>query len=60
LTQTVNTIDYGIKAVTENGDQTKVSFGKDTGRMPIDLLETTGLAIKLYFSPKQRNDKKLA
>jgi hypothetical protein len=25
-TQTVNTIDYGIKAVTENGDQTTVSL----------------------------------
>jgi hypothetical protein len=37
-TQT-NTIDYGIKAVTENGNQTTVSLER-IGRMPmpIDLL----------------------
>jgi hypothetical protein len=38
-TQTTNTIDYGIKAVTENGEQTTVSLER-IGRMPmpIDLL----------------------
>jgi hypothetical protein len=38
-TQTTNTIDYGIKAVTENGNQTTVSLER-IGRMPmpIDLL----------------------
>jgi hypothetical protein len=37
--QTTNTIDYGIKAVTENGNQTTVSLER-IGRMPmpIDLL----------------------
>jgi hypothetical protein len=37
-TQTVNTIDYGIKAVTENGDQTTVSLEVGRMPMPIDLL----------------------
>ncbi|MBU2062747.1 MAG: M1 family metallopeptidase, partial [Bacteroidetes bacterium] len=38
-TETTNTIDYAIKAVTENGDQTTVSLER-IGRMPmpIDLL----------------------
>jgi hypothetical protein len=35
----LNTIDYGIKAVTDNGDKTTVSLER-IGRMPmpIDLL----------------------
>jgi hypothetical protein len=35
-TQTLNTIDYGIKAVTENGDQTMVSLER-IGRMPMPI-----------------------
>jgi hypothetical protein len=35
-TETTNTIDYGIKAVTENGDQTTVSLER-MGRMPMPI-----------------------
>jgi hypothetical protein len=38
-TQTTNTIDYGIKEVTENARQTKVVLSELVGMpMPIDLL----------------------
>jgi hypothetical protein len=52
-TQTVNTIDYGIKAVTENGDQTTVSLER-IGRMPmpIDLLvEYTDGTMETFYVP---------
>jgi hypothetical protein len=35
-TETINTIDYGIKAVTENGDQTTISLER-IGRMPMPI-----------------------
>jgi hypothetical protein len=35
-TETTNTIDYGIKAVTENGDQTTISLER-IGRMPMPI-----------------------
>jgi hypothetical protein len=38
-TQTLNTIDYGIKMVTENGEKTTVSLERiGLMPMPIDLL----------------------
>jgi hypothetical protein len=52
-TQTLNTIDYGIKAVTENGDQTMVSLER-IGRMPmpIDLLvEYTDGTMESFYLP---------
>jgi hypothetical protein len=52
-TQTVNTIDYGIKAVTENGDQTTISLER-IGRMPmpIDLLvEYTDGTMESFYVP---------
>ncbi|MGO4817043.1 M1 family metallopeptidase [Flavobacterium sp. W22_SRS_FP1] len=52
-TQTLNTIDYGIKAVTENGDQTTVSLER-IGRMPmpIDLLvEYTDGTMESFYLP---------
>ena len=51
--QTTNTIDYGIKAVTENGNQTTVSLER-IGRMPmpIDLLvEYTDGTMESFYVP---------
>ena len=52
-TETTNTIDYGIKAVTENGNQTTVSLER-IGRMPmpIDLLvEYTDGTMESFYVP---------
>ncbi|PRZ26324.1 M1 family metallopeptidase [Flavobacterium granuli] len=52
-TQTTNTIDYGIKAVTENGDKTAVNLER-IGRMPmpIDLLvEYTDGSKESFYIP---------
>ncbi|WP_369765948.1 M1 family metallopeptidase [Flavobacterium sp. WC2429] len=52
-TETTNTIDYGIKAVTENGDQTTVSLER-IGRMPmpIDLtVEYTDGTSESFYVP---------
>ena len=52
-TQTLNTIDYGIKAVTDNGDKTTVSLER-IGRMPmpIDLLvEYTDGTTESFYVP---------
>jgi hypothetical protein len=52
-TQTLNTIDYGIKAVTDNGDKTNVSLER-IGRMPmpIDLLvEYTDGTTESFYVP---------
>ena len=52
-TQTLNTIDYGIKAVTDNGDKTTVSLER-IGRMPmpIDLLvEYTDGTMESFYVP---------
>ena len=52
-TETTNTIDYGIKAVTENGDQTTVSLER-IGRMPmpIDLtVEYTDGTTESFYVP---------
>jgi hypothetical protein len=52
-TQTTNTIDYGIKAVTENGEQTTVVLER-IGRMPmpIDLLvEYTDGTMESFYVP---------
>lgn len=51
--QTTNTIDYGIKAVTENGESTTVSLER-IGRMPmpIDLyVEYTDGTVESYYIP---------
>ncbi|MBU0942596.1 MAG: M1 family metallopeptidase [Bacteroidetes bacterium] len=51
--QTTNMIDYGIKAVTENGNQTTVSLER-IGRMPmpIDLLvEYTDGTMESFYVP---------
>jgi hypothetical protein len=51
--QTTNTIDYGIKTVTENGNQTTVSLER-IGRMPmpIDLLvEYTDGTMESFYVP---------
>jgi len=52
-TETLNTIDYGIKAVTDNGDKTTVSLER-IGRMPmpIDLLvEYTDGTTESFYVP---------
>lgn len=52
-TQTTNTIDYGIKAVNDNGDKTTVSLER-IGRMPmpIDLLvEYTDGSKESFYIP---------
>ena len=52
-TKTTNTIDYGIKAVTENGDKTTISLER-IGRMPmpIDLLvEYTDGTMESFYIP---------
>lgn len=52
-TQTTNTIDYGIKAVTENGANTVVSLER-IGRMPmpIDLqVEYTDGTVETFYIP---------
>ncbi|MCK8140582.1 M1 family metallopeptidase [Flavobacterium sp. I-SCBP12n] len=52
-TKTTNTIDYGIKSVEENGDQTKISLER-IGRMamPIDLLvEYTDGTMESFYIP---------
>lgn len=52
-TQTTNTIDYGIKAVNENGDKTTVSLER-IGRMPmpIDLtVEYTDGTTESFYIP---------
>ncbi|WP_367756037.1 M1 family metallopeptidase [Flavobacterium sp. WC2430] len=52
-TETTNTIDYGIKAVTDNGDQTTVSLER-IGRMPmpIDLtVEYTDGTSESFYVP---------
>ena len=52
-TETTNTIDYGIKAVTENGDQTTLSLER-IGRMPmpIDLtVEYTDGSTESFYVP---------
>lgn len=60
-TQTTNTIDYAIKAVTENGDQTTVSLER-IGRMPmpIDLLVeyADGSKESFYVPLRMMNFKK--
>ncbi|MEZ7505647.1 M1 family metallopeptidase [Flavobacterium sp. Arc2] len=52
-TETLNTIDYGVKAVTDNGDTTTVSLER-IGRMPmpIDLLvEYTDGTMESFYVP---------
>lgn len=52
-TKTTNTIDYGIKAVTENGDKTTISLER-IGRMPmpIDILvEYTDGTMESFYIP---------
>ncbi|MFT4983502.1 MAG: hypothetical protein ACI9Q9_000539 [Flavobacterium sp.] len=51
--QTLNTIDYGIKMVTENGEKTKVSLERiGLMPMPIDLLvEYTDGTMESFYIP---------
>jgi hypothetical protein len=52
-TQTLNTIDYGIKAVADNGDKTTVSLERiGLMPMPIDLLvEYTDGTMESFYIP---------
>ncbi|WP_016990465.1 M1 family metallopeptidase [Flavobacterium sp. ACAM 123] len=52
-TKTLNTIDYGIKAVTDNGDKTTVSLERiGLMPMPIDLLvEYTDGTMESFYIP---------
>jgi hypothetical protein len=52
-TQTLNTIDYGIKMVTENGEKTTVSLERiGLMPMPIDLLvEYTDGTMESFYIP---------
>jgi hypothetical protein len=52
-TQTLNTIDYGVKTVTENGEKTTVSLERiGLMPMPIDLLvEYTNGTMESFYIP---------